>query len=231
MPVYEASLVRANGGGEETDNKTTKNAQELSDMVVKAAENSRRVNKVSSNLTLLNINDMKLHGREEDMKLLRSKLLELKNGREGDDATKSMPELVLISGISGTGKSSLVMKGVRDPAEKMGMKFVGGKFDLKNTSMPLSAFADAMASLTSLVTEGDMKMKKMIQDGINESFDDKDMTLIVKAVSVFVFIFPKYKFHTDAPTLNIHNHSCPVVKSCSTNTKMWLVNMIRRLWQ
>ena len=93
---------------------------------------------------------MKLHGRENDMKLLRSKLLELKNGRREsvDDNMKSLPELVLISGISGSGKSSLVMKGVKEPAEKMGMTFVSGKFDQNNTSsMPLSAFVDAMSSL------------------------------------------------------------------------------------
>jgi excinuclease UvrABC ATPase subunit len=67
---------------------------------------------------------MKLHGREDDMKLLRSKLLELKKrGKEDSNNSSStdtsLPELIFISGISGTGKSALVMKGVRDPAQKM----------------------------------------------------------------------------------------------------------------
>ena len=51
----------------------------IPDAVVKAATSSRyHVNKQST-LCQLRISNMKLHGREDDMKLLRGKLLELKN--------------------------------------------------------------------------------------------------------------------------------------------------------
>ena len=130
---------------EEIDNTsvstTPTNTREISERVVKAAESSRRSKKVTSSLAQLRLANMKLHGREDDMKLLRSKLLELKKkGKEdgrGDDTDKDeikgsvlvredsrrrtsivnieqigiLPELILISGISGTGKSALVMKG------------------------------------------------------------------------------------------------------------------------
>ena len=134
---------------EEIDNTsvstTPTNTREISERVVKAAESSRRSKKVTSSLAQLRLANMKLHGREDDMKLLRGKLLELKknskwdkNDNSTDKGTKDeiegstlvredsrrrtsivnieqigiLPELILISGISGTGKSALVMKGM-----------------------------------------------------------------------------------------------------------------------
>jgi len=137
---------------EELDNTsvgtTPTNTREISERVVKAAESNRRSKKVTSSLAQLRLANMKLHGREDDMKLLRGKLLELKKNSKWDkndnsannntdkgtkDKIKSsalvredsrrrtsivnieqtgiLPELILISGISGTGKSALVMKG------------------------------------------------------------------------------------------------------------------------
>ena len=138
---------------EELDNTsvgtTPTNTREISERVVKAAESNRRSKKVTSSLAQLRLANMKLHGREDDMKLLRGKLLELKknskwdkndnsaNNNSTDKGTKDeikssalvredsrrrtsivnieqtgiLPELILISGISGTGKSALVMKG------------------------------------------------------------------------------------------------------------------------
>ena len=137
---------------EELDNTsvgtTPTNTREISERVVKAAESSRRSKKVTSSLAQLRLANMKLHGREDDMKLLRGKLLELKKNSKWDkndnsannstdkgtkdeikgsalvredsrrrtsivniEQTGILPELILISGISGTGKSALVMKG------------------------------------------------------------------------------------------------------------------------
>ena len=42
---------------------------------------------------------MKLHGREEDVKLFRCKLQELKKGVGKEK--KVLPEIVLVSGVSG----------------------------------------------------------------------------------------------------------------------------------
>ena len=174
---------------------SSRNTRELSDMVVKAAESSRKSKRATSSLAQLRLANMKLHGREEDMKLLRRKLLEQKNKtNEKNNATHYLPGLILISGISGTGKSALVMKGVKDPAEKMGMTFVGGKFDLNSTSIPLSAFVDAMKSLTNVVIEGDMRKKTRIHDDITGTFGEGDLTLLVRALPGCERLFP---LHTD----------------------------------
>ena len=57
---------------------------------------------------------MKLHGRNDDIKLLRSKLRELAKAKdveeddEEDAAKYHVGEMILVSGTSGTGKSTRV---------------------------------------------------------------------------------------------------------------------------
>jgi len=183
----------------DTDSSTSEpiNTQKLSEIVNTAAARSGRTNNKVPSLAQLRLANMKLHGRENDMKLLRGKLLELKKKGKEDGSSNSsstdtsLPELILISGISGTGKSALVMKGVRDPAQKMGINFTSGKFDLNNTSLPLSAFVDAMASLTSIIMEGD-KVKE-IYDDIEQSFGEDDALLLVRALPGCEKLFTLHK--------------------------------------
>ena len=94
--------------------------------------------------------------------------------------------------------SSLIKQhyaGIRDPAQKMGMAFVGGKFDLNNTSLPLSAFVDAMASLTSIIIDGD-KVNE-IQHDINDTFGDDDALLLIRALPGCEKLFTLQKDETD----------------------------------
>ena len=177
-------------------------------MVTEAAKSAKKTNNVSS-LARLRLANMKLHGRDDDIQLLKNKLLELKkkskqethqsqdNGQDGQSPpTKtlesySMPELVLVSGVSGTGKSALVLKGLKEPAERMAMTFVSGKFDLNNTALPLSAFMEAMTSLTKIINEGDQRQN--IQKDIYESISEDDTTLIVRALPGCEKLFSMHK--------------------------------------
>lgn len=43
-------------------------------------------------------------------------------------------ELILVAGSPGVGKSYLVTKGLKEPAEKRGIVFASGKFDLNSYS-------------------------------------------------------------------------------------------------
>ena len=70
--------------------------------------------------------------------------------------------------------------GIRDPAQKMGINFTSGKFDLNNTSLPLSAFVDAMASLTNIIIDG--KNVKEIHSDINDTFAEDDALLLIRAL-------------------------------------------------
>ena len=93
--------------------------------------------------------------------------------------------------------------GIRDPAQKMGINFTSGKFDLNNTSLPLSAFVDAMASLTSIIIDGN-KIKEIHGD-IEESFAEDDALLLVRALPGCEKLFTLHKDDTD------HNHDKSLV--------------------
>lgn len=189
-------------------NTRTSSTRQLEEMVLKASQQSNNKRKSSTKrksictLSQLRISNMKLHGREDDMKLLQSKLLELKKNNvckkddldEEDEiaqklaaneqsnntnpSTAVLPSLVLVSGISGTGKSSLVMKGIKQPALKMNINFTSGKFDINNNPLPLSAFVDTMVSLSIIISK-DEEIKTRIQNEITNTFIDKDLLIML----------------------------------------------------
>ena len=201
IPLYEAIVIDDDNAGEGSDvdddtnvngemrslnySANGRNRTRLLEEPMKAADSGR-----SSSLShQLHLSNMKLHGREDDMTLLSVKLFELKRGVEEGNSTDALPELILISGVSGTGKSTLVMRGARDPTEEMGMTFVEGKFDLNKSSMPFAAFVDAMASLTNYVIEWDQGHK--IQYDLKEALREEDIMLLVRALPGSEGLFPQ----------------------------------------
>jgi hypothetical protein len=158
--------------------------RQLSDKVVKAAEDARRGSNLhrTTSLAQLRLVNMRLHGREDDIKLLKSKLVELKNRSADTGGEGKRPELILVSGVSGTGKSALVMRGVRDQAQKMGLVFTGGKFDLNHTALPLSAFTDAMSSLAKHVMSDEGNMQKIQNDIKGAAIGEDDLMLLARVL-------------------------------------------------
>ena len=177
---------------------SSSSTRQLADIVVTAAKSSRKINTQAANIAQLRLSNMKLHGRDDDIKLLRSKLREVikKKDDNREDAVKNKGEhydepdsdkqttnnnnnLILISGISGTGKSALIRKGLGDPAGKNGCAFASGKFDEK-LSRPLSAFSDAMTSLAKHIAVGSNEKRglspaKLTRDKIRDEFNEEDV--------------------------------------------------------
>eukprot|EP00984_Skeletonema_dohrnii_P036041 scaffold36542_cov361-Skeletonema_dohrnii-CCMP3373.AAC.1 len=129
---------------------------------------------------------MQLHGRDDDIKLLRRKLREIakKDDCDEEDAVKNhVGEMILVSGSSGTGKSALIKKGLGVGANR-GYIFASGKFEHK-LLRPLSAFSDAMTCLAKCITvEHDKKgglsserssIATLIRDEIQNEFDEEDV--------------------------------------------------------
>jgi predicted ATPase len=161
--------------------------QELAAIVVTAAESSQQINKKIPNIARLRVSNMQLHGRDDDIKLLRSKLRELAKTKGGDDedaAKNHVGEMIFVSGTSGTGKSTLIQKGLGDPAANRGYIFASGKFEDK-CHRPLSAFSDAMTCLAKYVTvehnkigelpSGGPSIATLIRNKIQNEFDEEDV--------------------------------------------------------
>ena len=168
--------------------KRRSSTQDLADIVAAATENSRKMSRQSSvNIAQLRTSNMKLHGRDDDIKLLRSKLRELAKMKDGDDedaAKNHVGEMIFVSGTSGTGKSALIQKGLGGPAANRGYIFASGKFEDK-FHRPLSAFSDAMTCLAKYITvehnkigelpRGGPSIATLIRKKIQDEFDEEDV--------------------------------------------------------
>ena len=171
------------------------------DAVVEEAIVSRDSNEQTSSPGQLCIANMKLHGREDEMKLLQEKLLEMRNGRDekddiNDNKKRRPPEMILISGVSGVGKTALVVKGLKlkDPSTEMGVTFTAGKFDLNQTAkIPMPAFCDAMASLTRSIMNMGGNDKGTILDEISDTFSEDDVIMLTRALPGCEPLFPLCK--------------------------------------
>ena len=98
--------------------------------------------------------------------------------------------IIYVSLYHSTGKSALVMKGLRDPAQQLGLIFASGKFDLNNAALPMSAFIDAMSALTkNIVSEDQGEDVRIIRDHIREEFTEDDQALLLRTMPGCVDLF------------------------------------------
>jgi PAS domain S-box-containing protein len=88
----------------------------------------------------------KLHGRQADVASLIAAFERV--------AARGMPEVTLVSGYSGIGKSSVV-DALRDQIELVRGIFASGKFDFRQRDMPYSTVADPFRTLLRQILAGD----------------------------------------------------------------------------
>eukprot|EP00984_Skeletonema_dohrnii_P034984 scaffold34589_cov163-Skeletonema_dohrnii-CCMP3373.AAC.1 len=214
----------------------------LAEIVVTAAESSKKINKqISSNIAQLRLSNMKLHGRDDDIKLLRRKLQELTEVKDGDekDAAKNLHvgEMILVSGTSGTGKSALIQKGLGDPAANRGYIFVSGKFEDK-LLRPLSAFSDVMTCLAKCITVEHNKNKKgglasgrssiaaLIRDKIQNEFDAEDVEQLRRVLPGCAELLGTRRHSLCCPT-SVASATVPLKRA--SGTKLGSVNSLNLL--
>ena len=89
-------------------------------------------------------------------------------------------ELILVAGVSGIGKSALVERGLERGAEKRGVAFAKGKFDLNNNALPYSAFAEALSKLAKYVA-GQSNVAKIRAD-VHEALGEDDVAVVLEAM-------------------------------------------------
>ena len=196
MAAATADVADANVGPDEGEgevpgsSKQGQRRETLTNMVVDAVRTSKgmssRIN-MSSASRLRPDSKLQLHGRDGDVDTLRYRLRTLaKSTDRGEDADNDDegrgrdPEMLLVSGASGCGKSALVMRGLRDPAVRMGLVFASGKFDQNKNKVPLSAVAQAMAVLARRVAEHERSRE--ILGKIRVELDEEDAALIAESL-------------------------------------------------
>src|SRR5262249_42576509 len=84
----------------------------------------------------------KLYGRRREVKTLLAAFDRVVNG--------GAPELVLVSGYSGVGKSSVVNELNKGPPPPRGL-FASGKFDQNKRDIPYASFAQAFQQLVGMI--------------------------------------------------------------------------------
>jgi len=89
-----------------------------------------------------------LYGREKEIEQLREAFERRRSG-----INKSAPELFLVAGKSGTGKSVLVKRALKEVAEDHEGFFVVGKFDQQQTPEPYGPFAAALTQLVMVLQQ------------------------------------------------------------------------------
>ncbi|PPT05037.1 two-component sensor histidine kinase [Geitlerinema sp. FC II] len=113
----------------------------------------------------------KLYGREAELHTLLSAF---------DRVAAGSRELMLVSGYSGVGKSSLVAE-LQKPVTARRGYFVAGKFDRLQRNVPYSALAVALAALVrQLLAESPMRLQRWKQQ-IQEALDP-NARLVVDAI-------------------------------------------------
>ena len=167
---------------------STSSTRNLANIVVEAAESSRKINRAASNLALLRISKTNLHGRDDEIKLLRGKLRELATKRscEGDEQQTSSTNIIVVAGKSGTGKSALIKKGLAEPASRFGFAFAKGKFDQK-LQHPLSAFSDAMTNLRRHIQK--RNCAELIREEIQNEFDGERREQLRRVLPGCAYLF------------------------------------------
>ncbi len=117
-----------------------KNLQDMADFNIGSNDFSRRFQL-----------PQKLYGRESEIKSLMQTF---------DDISTGSKALMLVSGYSGIGKSSLVVEIHKPIAEKRGY-FISGKFDQLQRNIPYKAIAAAFQDLVQqLLTESEAKLER-----------------------------------------------------------------------
>ena len=92
-----------------------------------------------------------LYGRESEVKVLLDSFERVAQGSS---------ELILVAGISGTGKTALINE-VHKPITRQKGYFIKGKFDQFNRNIPFSAFVQAFSSLIKqLLAESDEQLRQ-----------------------------------------------------------------------
>jgi predicted ATPase len=142
----ELSEGRTKTSRDSSASVVSEKSDELSRLsVVQAlAPRARKVNDLSSfTIDKLKYDSLGLHGRDKELKLLEDVMSNMISGKSPEQER----QLILISGVSGTGKTALAHHALRKSTESLGGLYARGKFDLHLRNHPYSGISAACSEI------------------------------------------------------------------------------------
>jgi predicted ATPase len=144
----------------------------------------------------LTISD-RLYGRTRDLKTLLGSFDRVSGG-EG--------EVLLVSGLSGVGKTALVQELQTPIGERNGF-FIRGKFDQYQQNVPYFAFRQALAELCQDLQSGDPQQRSRFKASILQAVGNLGQVLIALAPEFGPFLGPQPPLEEISPQEARHRFS------------------------
>jgi predicted ATPase/signal transduction histidine kinase len=127
----------------------------------------------------------KLYGRENEIKTYLSAFERVSQEKGERRKEKGKPEMMLIAGYSGIGKSALVKEIYKNLTEKNGF-FISGKFDQFQRNVPYSAIVSAFSDLVrQLLTESAEQL---------QTWKEKILSLLGNNAQLIIDVIPEIEF-------------------------------------
>eukprot|EP00550_Attheya_septentrionalis_P003231 CAMPEP_0198286414 /NCGR_PEP_ID=MMETSP1449-20131203/5507_1 /TAXON_ID=420275 /ORGANISM="Attheya septentrionalis, Strain CCMP2084" /LENGTH=1264 /DNA_ID=CAMNT_0043984147 /DNA_START=149 /DNA_END=3943 /DNA_ORIENTATION=- len=174
----------------------------------------------------LNLLPGKMYGRDKERAVLIDAYRRIRD-KPGDS-----PEVILISGDSGTGKSSLVNE-LRWEVEANGGYFISGKFDHLRRVQPYTALITACGQLCDLILEMHPSTVEELRSAIKEAVGDQGRVLTDLIPSLVKVIGEQPKVD-DASGIDAHNRLVFLfrgfVRSISKASTLVVMSLIDLQW-
>eukprot|EP00550_Attheya_septentrionalis_P002478 CAMPEP_0198284428 /NCGR_PEP_ID=MMETSP1449-20131203/3902_1 /TAXON_ID=420275 /ORGANISM="Attheya septentrionalis, Strain CCMP2084" /LENGTH=1270 /DNA_ID=CAMNT_0043981491 /DNA_START=164 /DNA_END=3976 /DNA_ORIENTATION=+ len=168
----------------------------------------------------------KLYGRNKELALLIDTYQRITSKQ------RDSPEVILISGDSGTGKSSLV-EGLRGKVKANGGYFITGKFDQLRGVQPYTALITAFGELCDSILEMDSGTVEQVSLAIKEAVGEQGRVL-TDVIPSLIKVIGEQPEVTDASGIDAHNRLVFLfrgfVRSISKTSNLVILSLLDLQW-
>jgi predicted ATPase len=160
---------------------------------------------INDNKPLLNFQELPFYGRELELKTLQQAFERVKQQHQDcptaphrNEQRRPGVEIVLVHGISGTGKSKLIQEFKEANRRSDGVCFLQGKCDHHLEQLPYAALIHTFAQLGDV-----LKDNENIDAALQKDLRPDEQALLVSAIPSIRCMFPKLSLRTEAESAEL----------------------------